>query len=225
MKLTFLKNYLNRIVAKQLRRPNGFFAGWVGREMNKINSFLYDFTIQQMQVAEHDEILEIGFGNGLFFDKLFSAAKDVRLSGLDFSPEMVNAAAANNPLTSNNGKLTLRLGSSDKIPFPDNSFDKVYCINVIYFWEQPAAHLQEILRVLKTGGRFYTSIRTVETIVQMPFAKYGFNAYSQDEWISLLEANNLHFVHAEKTQNEPDAEFDQQQYKVASLCIVAEKRL
>ena len=96
MKLKFIKNYLNRIVAKQLRRPNGFLAGRVGREMNKTNGFLYDFTIKEMQVADHEEILEIGFGNGIFFEKIFSAAKDVTISGLDFSPEMVKAAAANN---------------------------------------------------------------------------------------------------------------------------------
>ena len=225
MKLQFIKNFLNKIVAKQLRRPNGFLAGRVGREMNKTNSFLYDFTIKEMRVADHDEILEIGFGNGMFFGKIFSAANNVTLSGLDFSPEMVKAAAANNPLTSNNGKLTLRLGSSDKIPFPDNSFDKVFCINVIYFWEEPAVHLQEICRVLKPGGRLYTSIRMAESLVKMPFTKYGFTVYRQDEWVGLLEANGFHFERATKTINEPDAEFNQESIKVESLCIVAEKTM
>ena len=58
----------------------------------------------------------------------------------------------------------------------------------------------------------------------MPFTKYGFNVYRQEEWVSLLEANGLHFVQATKTLNEPDAEFDEQSIKVESLCIVAEKR-
>jgi ubiquinone/menaquinone biosynthesis C-methylase UbiE len=52
----------------------------------------------------------------------------LKISGLDFSPEMVKVAKENNSLTSNNGELTLRLGSSDKIPFPDNSFDKVFVL-------------------------------------------------------------------------------------------------
>ena len=223
MELNFMKEFLNKIIAKQLRKPNGIFAGKVGNEMNKTNSFLYDFTINAMQLTDNESILEIGFGNGKFFDKIFSTANNLKISGLDFSTEMVKAATSNNPSTSNSGKLTLRLCSSDKIPFPDNSFDKVFCINVIYFWEQPADHLKEIYRVIKPGGTFYTSIRTKETLVQMPFAKYGFNVYTQDEWIDMLETNLLHFVHTKKTENEPDAAFDKKLYKVESLCIVAKK--
>ncbi len=223
MKLNFLKTFFSKKIAKQLRKPSGALAGKVGNGMNKSNRFLYDFTLEAMQLADNESILEIGFGNGKFFNKLFSTAKNLQISGLDFSPEMVKEAAVNNPSTSSSGQLTLRLGSSDKIPFADNSFDKVFCINVIYFWELPATHLKEIRRVLKPGGRFYTSIRSKESLAQMPFAKYGFTIYTQDEWIQMLEANHLQHVHTKITENEPDAEFDKQVYKMESLCIVAEK--
>ncbi len=73
------------------------------------------------------------------------------------------------------GKLILQLGSSDKLPFADNSFDKVFCINVVYFWDEPQKHLQEISRVLKPGGKFYATIRTKESMELMPFTKYGFH--------------------------------------------------
>lgn len=190
--------------------------------MNKTNNFLYDFTLDTMRIADNESILEIGFGNGKFFDKIFTVANNLKISGLDFSPEMVKEATSNNPSTTNAGKLTLRLGSSDNIPFPD-SFDKVFCINVIYFWERPVDHLKEIHRVLKPGGTFYTAIRTKETLEQLPFAAHGFNMYAQEEWITIMEANHLHFVAANKTQNEPDAVFDKQSFKVTSLCIVARK--
>jgi len=223
MKPGFIKQFFSKTIAKQLRRPSGILAGKVGKEMNKSNSFLYDFTIEAMQLTDDESILEIGFGNGKLFDKIFSVANNLKISGLDFSAVMVKEAITNNPSTINSGKLTLRLGSSDKIPFPDNSFDKIFCINVIYFWEQPADHLKEIYRVLKPGGKFYTSIRAKESLVQIPFAKYGFNIYTQDEWKKMLEANLLHFVLTKKTQNEPDAEFDGQLYQMESLCIVAER--
>jgi ubiquinone/menaquinone biosynthesis C-methylase UbiE len=224
MKLNIIKGFLNKTIAKQLRKPSGILAGKVGNKMNITNSFLYDFTIKAMQLKDNESILGIGFGNGKFFDKIFSTANDLEISGLDFSPAMVKAVTANNPTTTKAGKLSLHAGSSDKIPFPDNSFDKIFCINVIYFWEQPVGHLKEIYRVLKPGGRFYTSIRTKESLVQMPFARYGFNMYTQEEWISMLETNLLHFVQAEKTENEPDAILDKQIYKAASLCIVTEKK-
>lgn len=221
MKLNFIKEFFNKIIAKQLRKPGGILAGKVGNEMNKTNSFLYDFTIQQMQLKDNESILEIGFGNGKFFENIFFVANNLQISGLDFSPEMVKAATDSNLLNLKTGKLTLRSGSSDKIPFADNSFDKVFCINVIYFWEQPADHLKEIYRVLKPGGKLYTSIRSKESLVQMPFAKYGFNMYTEDEWISTLENNQFHFVDIKKTANEPA--FGKQLYKMTSLCVVAEK--
>ncbi len=223
MKQNFINRFLSKILAKQLRKPGGILAGKVGNKMNKINSFLYDFTIDAMQLKDNESILEIGFGNGKFFDRIFSTANNLTIYGLDFSSEMVKEASANNPSTTNSGKLTLQFGSSDKIPFDDNSFDKVFCINVIYFWEQPADHLKEIYRVLKPGGTFYTAMRTKESLVQMPFAKYGFNMYTPEEWINMLETNLLHFVSSKKTENEPDAVFGKQLYKAESMCIVAKK--
>jgi len=222
--MNFIKRFFSRTIAKQLRKPSGILASKVGNNMNKTNSYLYDFTIKEMQLNDNDTVLEIGFGNGKFFDKLFSAANNLKISGLDFSPEMVKEAFFNNPYTSTTGQLNLQVGSSDKMPFADNSFDTIFCINVIYFWEKPAAHLKEIYRVLKPGGRFYTSIRTKETILQMPFAKYGFTIYTQDEWVSMLESNHLHFANTQKTINETDMVFNKQHFKVASLCIVTEKK-
>ncbi len=223
-KMKFFKRYLNKTIAKQLRRPSGILANKVGSKMNETNNFLYDFTIDALQLRDNESILEIGFGNGKFFDKLFSTADNLRISGLDFSAEMVKEATNNNQPAVNSGRLTLRLGSSDQIPFPDNSFDKVFCINVIYFWERPSEHLREIYRVLKPGGKFYTSIRTKDSLEKMPFAKYGFNMYTSGEWINILEANLLHLVHTEKTQNEPETVLDGQPHQLESLCIVAEKK-
>jgi ubiquinone/menaquinone biosynthesis C-methylase UbiE len=224
MKQNFIQRFFSKMVAKQLRKPSGLLASKVGNEMNRSNSELYDLTIDAMQLTNNESVLEIGFGNGKFFDKLFSVADNLQISGLDFSEEMVKAATVNNPSTSNSGALTLTFGSSDKIPFADNSFDKVFCINVIYFWEQPAAHLKEIYRVLKPGGKFYTTIRSKESMAEMPFTKYGFNIYSQDEWMNILELNHLHFVHSQKTKNEPGAVFNKQLFQVQALCIVVQKK-
>ena len=117
MKPNFIKRFFSKIIAKQLRRPSGILAIKVGNEMNKSNNFLYDFTIKAMRLTDNESILEIGFGNGKFFDKILSAANNLKVSGLDFSPEMVKVATSNNPSTLNSGKLTLRLGSSDKFRF------------------------------------------------------------------------------------------------------------
>jgi SAM-dependent methyltransferase len=58
-------------------------------------------------------------------------------------------------------------------------FDRIFCINVIYFWDDPAAHLREVRRVLKPGGTFTAVFRTRAAMVKMPFTQFGFAMYEQ----------------------------------------------
>ncbi|MCY7309614.1 MAG: class I SAM-dependent methyltransferase [Chitinophagaceae bacterium] len=220
----FFQRLKFKMMAKQLRRPSGMMGGKVGSMMNKANEFLYDFTLDVMQPANNDAILEIGFGNGKFFDKMFSKAEGVKITGLDFSETMLYAAKENNKEAVANGKLSLQFGSSDKLPFPDNSFDKIFCINVVYFWDEPIVHLKEMQRVLKPGGRFYATVRTKESMLKMPFTKYGFSFYESDNWKTFLNEAGLIFIE-EKPVNEPVVEFEDNKISVQSLCVVAEKKL
>ena len=211
------------MMAKQLRRPNGTMGSKVGTIMNKANEFLYDATLDVMQPSANQSLLEIGFGNGKFFDKFFSKAASLKITGLDFSETMYNAAKVNNKLSIDSGKLSLHFGSSTAMPFADNSFDKIFCINVIYFWDKPNQHLQEIYRVLKPGGRFYATVRTKESMLRMPFTKYGFTFYETEKWKTQLTDAGLTFLE-ERTFDEPVIDFNGEKLLVQSLSVVAEKR-
>ena len=68
----FFQRIKFKMMAKQLRRPSGAMGGKVGNMMNKANEFLYDFTLDVMSPSASQSILEIGFGNGRFFNKIFS---------------------------------------------------------------------------------------------------------------------------------------------------------
>ncbi len=68
-------------IAQQLRRPSGDFASEVGQKMNQVNEPLYDLTLDVMQPEDNNKILEIGFGTGKFFNKLFARADGLEVSG------------------------------------------------------------------------------------------------------------------------------------------------
>jgi ubiquinone/menaquinone biosynthesis C-methylase UbiE len=53
---------------------------------------------------------------------------------------------------------------AENLTFPDNSFDKVICIHVMDFLDDPEKATAEILRVLREGGEF---------IITYPSAKEG----------------------------------------------------
>ena len=209
-------------MTKQLRKPSGFLAGKVSNKMNEVNEVIYDFALESMNIIDNDDVLETGFGNGKFFNKLFAKATDLKIWGIDFSKDMVALAKRNNQSFLKQSKLNLQFGSSDNLPFPDNSFDKVFCINVIYFWDQPHKHLKEVHRVLKPDGSFFAAIRSKETFSHLPAEEYGFHLYNEDEWKRVLEQNN-YTITAVTKRKEAKAKADDHLVQHEILCFEAKK--
>ncbi len=102
----FFQQWKMKKLAGQLRKPHGVFGNKVGRMMNKANEFLYDFTIDVMQLKGSDQLLEIGLGNGLFFKKIYDKAPGITITGIDFSSLMLKTAENNNRDAISTGKLT-----------------------------------------------------------------------------------------------------------------------
>lgn len=210
-----------KFIAQQLRKPSGEFAARVGQKMNQVNKPLYDLTFDVMEFEENDSILEIGFGTGTFLEKLFNEHTEMQVSGIDYSEEMVEIARESNQENISKGNLKIMKGNSDAIPFPDQSFNKVLCNMVIYFWDEPEEHLKEIKRVLKPGGVFYTGLRTRESMLIFPFIEHGFNLYSIEEWKEILNKNGFRNPQTHK-KFDPKIEIDGNKLHLESCCIVAQ---
>lgn len=72
--------------------------------------------------------------------------------GLDIAPGMLNVASRVSP------QIDWRHGSAEALPFSDASFDRVICQFGLMFFDDPVKALQEMLRVLKPGGRLAVSV-------------------------------------------------------------------
>jgi len=210
-------------IAAQLRRPSGDFANNIAQNMDKTNLPLIDLTRQSMDLQDGQQLLEVGFGSGRFMSRLFSNHHNLHVTGVDYSPEMVNLAGTLNPELVASGSLALREGTSDHLPFPDDTFDIVYCNMVIFFWDHPEQHLREVRRVLKPGGKFYTGFRPTTSMLQMPFVKFGFTLYEPHEWQALLEQNGFKVVRTDK-QADPEMEMSGRKLQLESICMVAQKQ-
>lgn len=209
-----------KFIAQQLRKPSGDFAPKIAAKMGEGNRPLYDLVLDFMDVQDYDSILEIGFGNGHHFSGLLAKAENLWVAGIDYSAEMTELAESNNKPFIASGRLKLQTGNSNRLPFADNSFDTVFCNMVIYFWDDPEKHLEEIRRVLKPGGRFYTGMRTRKSMLELPFTKYGFNLYETGEWSAILESNGFH-VEKEARGKDPVFNDDGNQFQLESVCIAA----
>jgi SAM-dependent methyltransferase len=58
------------------------------------------------------------------------------------------------------GRVDLRQGVAEALPFPDGSFDKALQVHTLYFYSDLGRACQEVARVLRPGGRAVMAHRT-----------------------------------------------------------------
>jgi ubiquinone/menaquinone biosynthesis C-methylase UbiE len=112
-----------------------------------------DFRKQAKSVAERlrggSAVLEVAPGPG-FFSVELAKLGDFRITGLDISQTLVDIAAQN--ARSAGVKVDFRLGNASAMPFPNDSFDFVYCMAAFKNFSEPVKALDEMHRVLRPGG-------------------------------------------------------------------------
>jgi ubiquinone/menaquinone biosynthesis C-methylase UbiE len=106
-----------------------------------------------LEVDPVDNVLEVGFGPGVIIRRVSKLASAGHVAGIDPSGEMVEQARARNAAAIKNGRVDLRRGFVESLPFDDNTFDKAMAINPTQVWPDPAAGLGEMRRVMKPAAR------------------------------------------------------------------------
>jgi ubiquinone/menaquinone biosynthesis C-methylase UbiE len=104
-----------------------------------------------LAIGPSESVLEVGFGPGVIIQRLSNLARHV--AGIDPSQEMVQQARTRNAEAVRSGRVDLRHGSVESLPFDSNTFDKVIAINSMQVWRDTGAGLREIRRVMRPGGR------------------------------------------------------------------------
>ncbi|MGD0789459.1 MAG: class I SAM-dependent methyltransferase [Terracidiphilus sp.] len=100
-----------------------------------------------LEVKTGDSVLETSVGTGLNYKYL---PRGVQLSGLDLSPEMLANCQAN--LRRWQMDADLYLGNAESLPFTDESFDVVFHVGGINFFNDRAKAIREMIRVAKPGS-------------------------------------------------------------------------
>jgi ubiquinone/menaquinone biosynthesis C-methylase UbiE len=96
-------------------------------------------------------VLDVACGEG--YGSSLLAEKANKVVGVDISEEAISHAKK----TYRNSNLEFILGSCDKLPFPDNSFDLAVSYETIEHIETQEEFLAELVRVLKPEGHLVLS--------------------------------------------------------------------
>jgi ubiquinone/menaquinone biosynthesis C-methylase UbiE len=108
-------------------------------------------------------LFDAGCGTGDLLDRLdFRTAR--QYVGMDLAPTMMARFAAAHPEPP--CPTELLTGSVTEIPWPDASCDRVVCISTLHYLaaEQQRQAMQEMMRILKPGGRLVMIVKNASSI-------------------------------------------------------------
>ncbi len=141
-----------KAIYSQFEHPRGLLGRLIGHVMAVENRERIDWAISLLMVEPTDYILEIGFGPGISIQRLARLTHSGFVGGVDHSAEMVRQASQRSAAEVRRGRVELKQGSVDHLPYPNNRFDKVLAINSLHIWKDKSAGLREVQRVLKPNG-------------------------------------------------------------------------
>lgn len=95
------------------------------------------------------KILDIGSADGTFTKILLDYSRADLVVGVDILPSSISYAQKR---FSKNKKLKFKVADAEKIPFKNEEFNAVFCLDTIEHFLNPQKVLKEIRRVLKEGS-------------------------------------------------------------------------
>ncbi|HEX4941558.1 MAG TPA: class I SAM-dependent methyltransferase [Actinomycetota bacterium] len=127
------------------------------------------FLVSRSNAVPGGRVLDVAAGTQLV-SRAFAASRHVHVVALDQSEPMLRAGGEPNRLAGLEGRIRPVLGQAEHLPFGDGSFDSVSFTYLLRYVDDPAATVDELARVLRTGG----SIAMLEfSVPEAPLARLG----------------------------------------------------
>ncbi len=115
-------------------------------------------ALARMPVEPGDTVLDLGCGSGYAARALREADDAGRAYGLDGAPEMVGNARD----YTDDPRVSYLVGDFGTLPFADDAVDHVFSMEAFYYAADPVGTLEELRRVLRSGGSFYCAVNYFE---------------------------------------------------------------
>ncbi|MFC4163711.1 class I SAM-dependent methyltransferase [Epilithonimonas zeae] len=206
-----------KILAQQLSNPEGETGKEVAKMMNETNISMTKESIKALYLTDNESILELGHGNAGHLSYLLDFAENIQYTGLEISETMKSEAESLN--SKYLSQANFQLYDGNKIPFENESFDKVMTVNTIYFWENPVEFFNEIYRVLKKDGSFVLTFAKKDFMKNLPFTA-DFKLYNYEDVEELVAQTNFkRMIRSDKEEwiTSKTGTFVKREYKVLTI--------
>jgi SAM-dependent methyltransferase len=146
----------------------GFFDGlivefWLAVVPEETTRAEADFLEKHLRLGPESRVLDVPCGAGRHANEL--ASRGHRLTGVDISPEFLDAARAS--ALARGVTVDWRQAEMRDLPW-ESAFDAAYCAGSSFGFlgdEGDAEFLRAVSRTLKSGGRFVADFKAAESIL------------------------------------------------------------
>ena len=170
----------------QCARPKGALGRVMLSFMNYTHAPLTNWGLKLVDVQDGWTMLDVGCGGGFTIRRLLKQSHDAQVYGIDISEESVAKAKKVNADVLDQ-QVFITLGSAEKLPYEDGKFNLVTAVETVYFWPNLPNCLQEVRRVLKSGGKFAILVEVVDSDSKWTNVVEGMTAYSPEDLKKLLD--------------------------------------
>ncbi|KIQ17995.1 methyltransferase type 11 [Flavobacterium sp. MEB061] len=188
-------------IASQLKHPTGEKGIEMANMMNETNINMTRHSVQNLNIKAGNSILELGHGNAGHVAFIFEQGENLKYFGLEMSELMFQEARQINRNFVSQKQAFFSLYDGNTIPFEEDSFDKIFTVNTIYFWQEPEKLLLEIYRVLRPKGNFCITFAEEDFMKKLPFTQFEFELYNTEKAQQLIKKTPFKIVYTE-TQTE-----------------------
>lgn len=137
----------------------------------------HDKFLKYLELSETDHILDLSCGTGLLAREIQKDNRPFQRMVLnDPAEEMLDIARSR---FSSHPNISFSNAPAHKLSFEDNSFTRIISLNAFHNYEHQQKVIEEVHRLLKSGGRFYLQdwnriglFRPVNTLIRWWVPEY-----------------------------------------------------
>jgi SAM-dependent methyltransferase len=148
------------------------------------------------QISPQDRVVDVGCGPGTA--TRLAARGGAAATGIDPSPAMLRLARWISTARRVHG-IDWHEGRAEALPVPDATATLGWALSTVHHWDNPAAGLSELYRILAPGGRVLLAERLVRPGAR-GHAAHGLTCSQADALASLLAAAGFIDLHTDTRQ-------------------------
>lgn len=111
--------------------------------------------VERMKIGPDDRVLEIGCGHGVAATLVCQRLVGGRLTAVDRSRKMIEAATRRNEAFVQSGKAEFIVANLESLELSDRRFDKIFAVRVGLFHREPKRARGIVERWLAPGGKVF----------------------------------------------------------------------